>query len=174
MINNIKNKLKTSVLFVVGALSLASCSSTPYAVKVTAENREELEGVFFYEPQAYLLIGQKPRIVEGKNETTDKDGVRTRVVQNYRLPDNEMVASIIYLKNAHKEYCLMNAENVHLKDGWRLEGFGKVNYAAQEEGKLLETLSGAEGLEPGLYSLSYSTSGIMTGLRKVHLIEPTR
>lgn len=166
---------KVLVLFFIVAILTGCASSSPEIIRITDENRdEEFDGIRFYEPEEYLLIGKKNEIKEdGVVEITEKDGVRTRVSEAIVLPKERLIAEVILLRNDKKAYVLTGAHNVTLIDGWRLEGFYSKDSVLKGSSKkhLLQILDGAEGLTPGLYHFVKNEKGIVTSLRKINPIQ---
>ncbi|NQZ58212.1 MAG: hypothetical protein HRT88_12205, partial [Lentisphaeraceae bacterium] len=153
--------MKKCLLIITALVSLIGCSHDIKIVKVTPENTNQLSGVRIFAPEPYLLLGEKPLIVNGIEHSEEKDGVRKTTVERVTV-EKQMMASIVYLPNPQKEYCLTGIENmnqVKLVDGWRMEGFSVEGTLTSIQKKhLLEMVTGIE-LTPGMYRFVRDPSG---------------
>ena len=164
----------TKISLLIFALIVTGCTTKVEIVRITDENKDQINGIRFYMPKPYLLIAEKDVMVDGnKKVSKDKDGREVVETEKMALPEKDLVASIIYLPNPQQEYAVKNVTNdqsINLVDGWRLEGVNnKSDLKANKH--VLEVLTGMKDINPGMYEIIYNEAGSIETLRKIQIVK---
>ena len=147
-----------------------SCTSRTDISISPVTGTEKINGLRFYEPTPYLLIGEKPFVVNGVEKTSFGPNGSRELTMERVLATTQLVASIIYLPNLSKPYVLQGGDQskIKLKDGWCFDGFGpnKTSSNTKGEDQLLELVTGMD-IKPGMYQFIKDPAGNITNIRSV-------
>lgn len=158
-------------LILILLLFLSSCSSFT-VTKLTDQNREEVEGLRFFMPKAYLLVAEKDLLVDGLKTVKDDGKNKVSTTQKMAVARKELRCSVIYLPDPQQEYAIetlssKTSQSIRFENGWQLTGFNEVEDTSLSS-ETLHFLSGTEGLVPGIYEIRQENGSTL--LKKVEII----